>query len=83
MGKGKDSDDPIEIVLLDVKTRNAGLSPVQKKIETAASERRVSFDVLRMNEPSPFDTESEETESQQLRLGPDSVRDIPISDAGE
>jgi hypothetical protein len=37
VSKGKDSEDPIEIVLLDVKTGNAGLNPIQKKIEAAAA----------------------------------------------
>ncbi len=50
MSKGKDSDDPIEIVLLDVKTGNAGLNGIQKKIESAAANRRISFDVLRIGE---------------------------------
>ena len=50
MNKGKDSDDPIEIVLLDVKTVDAGLNRVQKKIEAAAAEKRIRFDVLRLDE---------------------------------
>ena len=53
MSKGKDSDDPIEIILLDVKTGNAGLSPVQKKIEEAAIRKRINFDVIRADEPLP------------------------------
>ena len=51
MSKGKDSDDSIEIVLLDVKTGNAGLNSIQKKIEAATAEKRISFEVLRINEP--------------------------------
>ena len=50
MSKGSDTEDPIEIVLLDVKTGKAALNGVQKKIEAAAAAKRVSFEVLRMNE---------------------------------
>ena len=37
MSKGEDSDDLVEIVLLDVRTGKSGLNPVQKKIEAAAA----------------------------------------------
>ena len=47
MSLGKDSDDSIEIILLDVKTGNAGLTPLQKKIQTAVNDKRVSFHTLR------------------------------------
>jgi predicted Holliday junction resolvase-like endonuclease len=50
MSLGEDSEDPIEIVLLDVKTGNAGLNHIQKKIEAAAAEKRIKFDVLRIGE---------------------------------
>ena len=52
MSKGKDSDDPIDIILLDIKTGGAGLNPVQRKIEQAATSERVSFDVLRIETPA-------------------------------
>ncbi|MDG6953945.1 MAG: hypothetical protein JRN33_03035 [Nitrososphaerota archaeon] len=68
MSKGKDSDDPIEIVLLDVKTGKSGLNPIQKKIEAAAAEKRISFDILRISEPAQSATESEGTSSEQLGL---------------
>jgi len=64
----KDSDDIIEIVMLDVKTGNAVLNPVQKKIEAAVAEKRIAFDVLRIGEPPESGTDSGETESQQLQL---------------
>ena len=38
----------METVLLDANTGNAGLHGVQRMFETAATEKRVSFDVLRM-----------------------------------
>ncbi|MDE1852729.1 MAG: hypothetical protein KGI38_03155 [Thaumarchaeota archaeon] len=76
MSKGKDSVDEIEIVLLDVKTGNAGLSPIQRKIEAAVVEKRVSFDILRINESAKSGTESEGTSSEQLRL---SV--VPVDEA--
>ena len=68
MSKGDDSEDPIEIVLLDVKTGNAGLNPIQKKIETAVAAKRIGFDVLRVNEPAASDTNIAESGSEQLRL---------------
>lgn len=68
MSKGDGSEDPIDIVLLDVKTGKAGLNGVQRKIEEAAAEKRVSFDVLRVEEPPQSGAESEETRSQQLKL---------------
>lgn len=40
MSKGENSEEPIKIVLLDVKTGRAGLNGVQKKIEEAAAARR-------------------------------------------
>ena len=81
MSKGKDSEDPIEIVLLDVKTGNAGLNPVQRKIETAAEEKRISFDVLRIDEIT-HSVKSEEIGSQQLRLSVTPLRGVPRSDKG-
>ena len=81
VSKGDDSDDPIEIVLLDVKTGKAGLNAVQKKIEAAAAEKRISFDVLMIEEPARTGAESEESDSQQLKLSVTSVNDIPSSDA--
>ncbi len=68
MSKGKDSEEPIDIVLLDVKTGDAGLNPVQKKIKEAAAKKRVTFDVLRVDEPAKSDVEFEETGSRQLEL---------------
>lgn len=72
MSKGKDSDDPIDIVLLDVKTGNAGLNPVQKKIEDAASGKRISFEVLRINEQVTSDASSAETSTQSRQDSLDS-----------
>ena len=51
LSKGEDSEDPVEIVLLDVKTGNAGLNPIQKKIGDATASKRIRFDVLRINRP--------------------------------
>ena len=68
MSKGDDSENPIDIVLLDVKTGSAGLNPVQKKIKEAAANKRVSFDVLRIDELAESDTEFEEADSHQLKL---------------
>jgi len=55
-------------VLLDVKTGKSGLNWVQRKIEAAAAEKRVSFDVLRLGEPAPSDPGIGATGSQQLKL---------------
>ena len=79
MSRGKDSVDEIEIVLLDVKTGNAGLNGIQKKIEKAAAEKRVRFDTLRIDEKVRPDTESEEAEPQQLKLSTGPMQDIPPS----
>ena len=68
MSKGEDSDDPIEIVLLDVKTGNAGLNGIQRKIEAAVAARRVSFGILRMNEYAATEATRREDEAKQLKL---------------
>ena len=48
--KTKDEENPIEVVLLDIKTgKYAGLNPLQKSIKKAVEERRVSFDVIKLN----------------------------------
>ena len=65
MSKGDDSDDLIEIVLLDVKTGKAGLNGVQKKIEAAIAAKRVNFDVLRIGEKTLSEANHEETSAQQ------------------
>jgi predicted Holliday junction resolvase-like endonuclease len=83
MSKGDDSEDPIEIVLLDVKTGKAGLNGVQRKIEAAAAEKRISFDVLRVGEPPLSGAGSEESGTEQLKLSVISVKDIPSSDVKE
>jgi predicted Holliday junction resolvase-like endonuclease len=49
MSKGDDSEDPIEIVLLDIKTGESRLNGVQKRIEVAAASKRISFDVLKVS----------------------------------
>jgi predicted Holliday junction resolvase-like endonuclease len=79
LSKGDDSEDPIEIVLLDVKTGKSRLNGVQKKIEEAAVEKRVSFDVLRVAERAASDDSSTETGSQQLQLVVLPGKDIPHS----
>ncbi len=64
MSKGDDSNDLIEIVLLDVKTGNAGLNGIQKKIEAATTSKRISFDVLRINEQATRSNLGEHTRSK-------------------
>jgi predicted Holliday junction resolvase-like endonuclease len=64
MSKGDESDDPIEIVLLDVKTGKSGLNGVQKKIEAAAAAKRVSFDVSRIGEKTSSEASQEEPNAQ-------------------
>jgi predicted Holliday junction resolvase-like endonuclease len=63
MNKGNDCDDPIEIVLLDVKTGQSGLTPLQKKIQTAANEKRIAFHVLRIDEPPRVSVQNSEAGS--------------------
>jgi predicted Holliday junction resolvase-like endonuclease len=79
MSKGDDSDDPIEIVLLDVKTGNAGLKPIQKKIEAAVSGKRISFDVLRVSESVTADIGATENGTRQLQLNVIPMKHIPLS----
>jgi predicted Holliday junction resolvase-like endonuclease len=83
MSKGKDSDDLIEIVLLDVKTGDAGLNPIQKKIEAAAAGRRIAFDVLRINGPIASGINSTETGTQALKFSPLKGNDTLCSDTRE
>lgn len=48
MSKVSDNtDEPIEIVLLDVKTGTSSLTKIQKMIKTAVESGRVKFDILR------------------------------------
>ena len=48
--KTKDEENPIEVVLVDIKIgKSAGLSPLQKSIREAIIEKRVSFDVIKPN----------------------------------
>ena len=79
MSKGDDSEDPIEIVLLDVKTGNAGLKPIQKKIEAAVSGKRISFDVLRVSESVTADIGATENGTRQLQLNVIPMKQIPLS----
>ena len=74
MSKGKDSDEPVEIVLLDVKTGNAGLNGTQKKIQAATAEKRVSFETLRIGEELSSETNSQESDSQ-LKLSVVAAKD--------
>jgi hypothetical protein len=71
-GQEDNEEDPIEIVLLDVKTGKLGLNGVQKKFQAAATDNRVSFDVLRINEKAASETDSTEngTQSRQDTLKP-------------
>jgi|LWDU01.1.fsa_nt_gi predicted Holliday junction resolvase-like endonuclease len=48
--KTKDEENPIEVVLVDIKIgKSATLSPLQKAIREAIIEKRVSFDVIKPN----------------------------------
>ena len=83
MSKGDDSEEPIEIVLLDVKTGKSGLNGVQKKIGAAAAAKRVSFDILRVGEQAAVDTNPAEKDSQQLELTLPPEKNILQPDARE
>lgn len=48
MSKGDGLENEIDIVLLDVKTGNSGLTPIQRKIEAAANDKRIRFHLLRI-----------------------------------
>lgn len=76
MSKGMDCEEPIDIVLLDIKTGKAGLTPLQKKIEAAAKAKRIEFRVLRFETPEakpteePFPINAIPIESLPIRSGP-------------
>ena len=50
MSKVEEGTEPIEVVLLDVKTGAASLNKVQKMIQSAVQEGRVKFETLRLGE---------------------------------
>lgn len=77
MCKAKDSEDPIEIVLLDVKTGVAALNGVQKMIQQAVADKRISFDTLRIDELPASGTNSAKTGPRQLKLSCIPIVDIP------
>ena len=79
MSKGEDSEDPIEIVLLDVKTGKSTLNGVQKKIEAAVAAGRISFDVLKINEQVVPEIASKNDRPEQLKLCVIARQDIPWS----
>ena len=66
--KTKDEENPIEVVLLDIKTgKYAGLNPLQKSIKKAVEEKRVSFDVIEPNiEPQKESEPKEKREPREL-----------------
>ena len=78
MSKGDAPAEPLEIVLLDVKTGKAGLNGVQKKIQEAAAAKRVSFDILRITGQA-----GTEKGPQQLELTALLIEDIPSSNSAE
>ncbi len=45
--KKKKDNEPIEVVIVDVKTGKNDLEPNQKAIQDAVNEKRVSFEVIR------------------------------------
>ena len=48
--KTKDEENPLEVVLVDIKTgKSAGLSTLQKSIQNAVDDGRVSFDIIKPN----------------------------------
>lgn len=78
--QGDDLDELIDIVLLDVKRGKSGLNGMQKKIEAAAAAKRVSFDVLRIDNQVAPKAGAEETEIQQLKLSVAPMKDVPQLD---
>lgn len=66
MSEGKDSDEPIDIILLDIKTGKSGLNAIQKKIKAAADAKRIDFRVLRFDIPEG-EQSKETTISEELQ----------------
>ena len=66
--KTKDEENPIEVVLLDIKTgKYAGLNPLQKSIKKAVEEKRVSFDVIEPNiEPQKESEPKEKRDPKEI-----------------
>ena len=69
--KNNEDNEPIEVVLVDVKTGKSNLSDKQKAIRDAVEQNRVSFDVVRLNDNNSKRKEStpkvnlQKTESQK------------------
>jgi hypothetical protein len=78
MSEGKDSDEPIDIILLDIKTGKSGLNAIQKKIKAAADAKRIDFRVLRFDIPETEQTEegAMPEEVQEFILVP--IENIPV-----
>jgi len=62
--KTKDEENPIELVLLEIKTgKKVGLTDLEKSIKKAVEDGRVSFDMIRLN-VEEIQIESEQKEMQ-------------------
>ena len=60
--KTKDEENPIEIVLLEIKTgKYVGLTDLEKSIKNAVEDGRVSFDMIRQNIEIKKESEQKET----------------------
>jgi len=59
--KTKDEENPIEVVLLEIKTgKYVGLTDLEKSIKNAVEDGRVSFDMIRQNIETPKESEPKE-----------------------
>jgi len=69
--KTKDEENPIEIVLLEIKTgKYVGLTDLEKSIKNAVEDGRVSFDMIRLNTETSKETKrdpKEITEKEKKR----------------
>jgi len=73
MNKGPDAADPIELILLDVKTGKSQLTTIQKKIQAAVEDKRIRFEVLRIGagtDSEPSTTPQSTTETIPMEEAP-------------
>jgi len=66
--KTKDEENPIEVVLLEIKTgKKVGLTDLEKSIKNAVEDGRVSFDMIRLNVKESSKEPKEITENEKKR----------------
>ena len=66
--KTKDEENPIEVVLLEIKTgKYVGLIDVEKSIKNAVDDGRVSYDMIRLEPPKETKRDPEEITKKEKK----------------